>query len=61
MLTFTDYDSYNEHEDDDVKLPKVVNSIRVSHDGGRLSITVNNEKVFYATSGTRDCCIEITN
>ena len=41
------------------KLPLEVTSICVSHDGGRLTIEINGEQVFYACEGTRDCTVTL--
>lgn len=42
-------------------LPSVINSLCVTHDGGRLKIEINGEQVFYTTTGTRDCKVTLDN
>jgi hypothetical protein len=59
MLTHMDYDDGTAWTDPEVTLPAQIDSIRVSHDGGRLSIGVNGVELFYSSIGTRDCSIEI--
>jgi hypothetical protein len=60
MLTHMDYDGGTTWTDPEAALPSQVDSITVSHDGGRLSIAVNGVELFYSSIGTRDCSIEIT-
>ena len=64
MVEFDNYDDM-EHETEysRVSVPKglmnYVESVRVSHDGGRLEISINDTIVFKECSGTRDCGVEI--
>jgi hypothetical protein len=44
-----------------VKLPKNVESVSFSYDGGRLAVTVNGEQVYYTMLGGNDCRVEIDN
>ena len=58
MLTHYDFDT-NVNTTGPATLPPVVDSIVVSYDGGRLSITVNGVPVVDTTDGTRDCQITL--
>tara|TARA_R110001583_G_scaffold42134_1_gene133955 strand:+ start:931 stop:1122 length:192 start_codon:yes stop_codon:yes gene_type:complete len=62
MITHSEYDDINS---DPItipfKLPLVINKIEVSHDGGRLEVCINGERVYYSAEGTRDCCISFDN
>jgi hypothetical protein len=59
MLIHEDYDSRTTHVQPETTLPENIDSIRVSHDGGRLTIEVNGVSVYYSYGDTRDCSIEI--
>lgn len=59
MITHVDFDSGNTFASKDVTLPRVIESISFSHDGGRVTICVNGEEVYSAMTGTRDCNILI--
>jgi hypothetical protein len=59
MITHQDYDESKERSVVFYKLPEQVTNIVVCHDGGRLTIYVNDVEVFYSCEGTRDCCVTI--
>lgn len=58
MITHKDWDEGTKQTEPGV-LPDSIDSITVSHDGGRLTITVNDVQIFYSCEGTRDCTIHI--
>lgn len=58
MITHEDWDEGTRRTQEGV-LPERIDSISVSHDGGRLSITVNDVQVYYSCDGTRDCTVSI--
>lgn len=58
MLKHKDFDNYSE-DYYEISIPENINSISFSHDGGRISIEINNEEIYSTIFGTRDCCIEI--
>lgn len=60
MLVHEDYDERETYTEEEITLPEQIDSIRVSSDGGRLTIKVNGVELFYSCLGTRDCSIEIT-
>lgn len=59
MIIHKDYDCSLNIVEKDYKLPTEITRISISHDGGRISIQINNEDVYYSSFGTRDCNIEI--
>jgi hypothetical protein len=60
MLVHDDYDDRETYTEPEITLPEQIDSIKVYHDGGRLTIDVNGVELFYSCLGTRDCSIEIT-
>lgn len=59
LVTHEDYDGSCSKSEKVIDLPYHVEDICVTHDGGRLGLSVNGEQVFYSMSGTRDCSVEI--
>lgn len=59
MIKHVDFDD-NRTMIEEFVMPDTVNAVGVTHDGGRLAITINGVQVFRATLGTRDCAIDIT-
>lgn len=59
MIQHEDWDSGEEAQEQAYVLPEHIESISVSHDGGRLEIQINSQKVFYSCEGTRDCTITL--
>ena len=41
------------------EMPERVDSVKVTHDGGRLGIYINDILAFYESEGTRDCEVVI--
>ncbi|MNQ73077.1 hypothetical protein D3C85_878000 [compost metagenome] len=61
-ITFNNYDyTYDGSEDVDFKFPDEVKEVSFSYDGGRVSVYINGEQVFYTTLGGNDCCVTLTN
>lgn len=58
MIIATDYDT-SFTENIDYKLPSEIKSIRISVDGGRISLYINDTEVYYNCS-MRDGCVEVT-
>ena len=58
MIKMTSYD-YGDEVVEDYKLPEKVTDFEVSYDGGRLSVYVNGEQVFYTPLAGNDCNIFI--
>lgn len=59
MIVHTDWDDAGARKTTAYVLPKKIDAIAVSHDGGRLFISINEMEVFKAYEGTRDCCVEL--
>ena len=59
MIAHTDWDAAGAKKTTAYVLPERIETITVSHDGGRLFVSINGVEVFKAYDGTRDCCIEI--
>lgn len=51
--------SYNTEETKAVKLPKELESISFSYDGGRVSVNINGTEVFTSHLGGTDCSLEL--
>lgn len=60
MIKHTDWDAGTEHNQQYL-LPTRVKEISVSHDGGRISISIDGVQVYYSCVGTRDCSIVLDN
>lgn len=58
MIVHNDFDA-RENKKLEGKLPEKVESISISHDGGRIEIVVNGNLMYSAMLGTRDCEISI--
>ncbi len=59
MIEHSDYDDYENDLKREYVLPDRIDSIVVTHDGGRLGISINSEQAYYTCEGTRDCSITL--
>jgi len=57
-LTFQSYD-LNEHEEKTITFPDKLESIYFAYDGGRITLNINGEEVFYTHLGGNDCALTI--
>jgi len=60
MIVHTDFDSCSDVTKE-FKFPDIIEKIVVSNDSGHITITINDDKVFDAFAGTRDCDIVLNN
>ena len=58
MIEMTSYD-FGDKVTEDYTLPEKVKSFDVSYDGGRLTVYVNGEQVFYTALAGNDCCLSV--
>lgn len=59
MIQHKDWDDDGDAREQSYVLPERIEAIDVSHDGGRLAITINGQQIFYSCEGTRDCTITL--
>lgn len=59
MIEHSDYDDYENDIKREYVLPDRIDSIVITHDGGRLDISINSEQAYYTCEGTRDCSITL--
>ena len=58
MIEMTSYD-FGDKIVEDYKLPEKVTDFEVCYDGGRLTVYVNGEQVFYNALAGNDCSIVV--
>lgn len=58
MIEHIDFDS-SISTTNKYSLPDKIEEIEISHDGGRISISINGQEAYRSCSGTRDCAIKI--
>lgn len=62
MIKHSDWDKTGANTKEEAyKIPKEVENISFSHDGGRIEISINGDVVYESCTGTRDCTIKIDN
>ena len=61
MIIQNDWDAHTEVTTSIKPIPDKVDSIQFTHDGGRISISINGVEVYHTALGTRDCCILLDN
>lgn len=59
MITHTNYDT-GSVQSVEFDMPKTIDRMEFSYDGGRVEIYVNGVLVFASFSGSRDCNISMT-
>ena len=59
MIEMTSYD-YGDKVIDEYKLPEKITDFEVSYDGGRLTVYVNGEEVFYTALAGNDFTITVS-
>ena len=59
MITYESYGNSIEAQTSDKKLPEKVDSISVSYDGGRFSISINGKDFYNNMCASNDFSVEI--
>ena len=59
MITHVNFDENETLPKKSYELPDKIESIEFQHDGGRITILINDKEVYYDALHTRDCCITL--